>query len=83
MIARLRQKTDRNIRAHLDSMRKESEKQHREILDAVAAGDLEASVAALKKHLEYTSRDLQSWMRSEKGPKNSRLGSTSGRHLRE
>jgi DNA-binding GntR family transcriptional regulator len=65
IISRLREKTDRTIRAHLDSMRKESERQHREILAAVAAGDLEASVAALKKHLDYTSNDLQSWMRSE------------------
>jgi len=68
-ISRLRQKTDRTIRDHLDSMRKESERQHREILSAVAAGDLEGSVAALKKHLEYTSNDLQSWMRSEKEPR--------------
>jgi DNA-binding GntR family transcriptional regulator len=65
IISRLREKTDRTIRTHLDSMRKESERQHREILAAVAAGDLEASVAALKKHLDYTSNDLQSWMRSE------------------
>ncbi len=83
MIARLRQKTDRNIRAHLDSMRKESEKQHREILDAVSAGDLEASVAALKRHLEYTSRDLQSWMRSERGPKGTRRASAAGRPFQE
>jgi DNA-binding GntR family transcriptional regulator len=68
-ISRLRQKTDRTIRDHLDSMRKESERQHREILAAVAAGDLEGSVAALKKHLEYTSNDLQSWMRSEREPR--------------
>jgi DNA-binding GntR family transcriptional regulator len=69
IISRLREKTDRTIRAHLDSMRKESERQHREILAAVAAGDLEASVAALKKHLDYTSNDLQSWMRSEQEPR--------------
>ncbi|MGC9490502.1 MAG: GntR family transcriptional regulator [Thermovirgaceae bacterium] len=68
-ISRLRQKTDRTIRDHLESMRKESERQHREILAAVAAGDLEASVAALKKHLEYTSNDLQSWMRSAQEPR--------------
>jgi len=68
-ISRLRQKTDRTIRDHLDSMRKESERQHREILAAVAAGNLEGSVAALKKHLEYTSNDLQSWMRSEREPR--------------
>jgi DNA-binding GntR family transcriptional regulator len=68
-ISRLRQKTDRTIRDHLDSMRKESERQHREILAAVVAGDLEGSVAALKKHLEYTSNDLQSWMRSEREPR--------------
>ncbi|MFP4482792.1 MAG: GntR family transcriptional regulator [Thermovirgaceae bacterium] len=68
-VSRLRQKTDRTIRDHLGSMRKESERQHREILSAVAAGNLEASLAALKKHLEYTSNDLQSWMRSEHNPK--------------
>jgi len=68
IISRLREKTDRTIRTHLDSMRKESERQHREILAAVAAGNLEGSVAALKKHLEYTSNDLQSWMRSEREP---------------
>lgn len=64
-VARLRQKTDRTIRTHLDSMRRESEQQHREILEAVAAGDLERSVAALAHHLAYTSNDLQSWMRAE------------------
>ncbi|MDO9509233.1 MAG: GntR family transcriptional regulator [Thermovirgaceae bacterium] len=65
MVARLRQKTDRTIRTHLDSMRKESERQHREILEAVAARDLEKSITALAYHLAYTSSDLQSWMRSE------------------
>lgn len=64
-VARLRQKTDRTIRTHLDSMRRESEQQHREILEAVSAGDLERSVAALAHHLAYTSNDLQSWMRAE------------------
>jgi len=64
-VARLRQKTDRTIRTHLDSLRKESEHQHREILEAVAAGDLEKSVATLAHHLAYTSNDLQSWMRAE------------------
>lgn len=66
MIARLRQKTDRTIRSHLDSMRSESERQHRQILEAVASRDLEASLDALRRHLDYTSNDLQSWMRSEK-----------------
>ena len=68
-VARLRQKTDRTIRTHLDSMRRESEQQHREILEAVAAGDLERSVAALAHHLAYTSNDLQSWMRAEQTQK--------------
>ncbi len=75
-ISRLRQKTDRTIRDHLDSMRKESERQHREILSAVAEGNLEASVTALKKHLEYTSNDLQSWMRSENIPRQGRKPGT-------
>ncbi|GAB1400878.1 hypothetical protein MASR1M66_23340 [Aminivibrio sp.] len=30
MLARLRQKTDRNIRIHLASMREESQRQHRD-----------------------------------------------------
>ncbi len=70
MVARLRQKTDRTIRTHLESMRKESERQHRDILEAVAARDLEKSVTALGHHLAYTSSDLQSWMRAEQGRKN-------------
>jgi len=75
MVSRLRQKTDRTIRTHLDSMRKESELQHRNILEAVAAVDLERSVSALAHHLAYTSSDLQSWMRSEQGRrKGHRLG---------
>ena len=65
MVARLRQRTDRTIRTHLGSMRSESERQHRDILEAVTAGDLERSVAALAHHLAYTSNDLQSWMRAE------------------
>lgn len=72
MIARLRQKTDRTIRSHLDSMRTESERQHRQILEAVASRDLEASLEALARHLDYTSNDLQSWMRSERSPKSAR-----------
>jgi DNA-binding GntR family transcriptional regulator len=65
MVARLRQRTDRTIRTHLGSMRSESERQHRDILEAVTAGDLERSVFALAHHLAYTSNDLQSWMRDE------------------
>jgi DNA-binding GntR family transcriptional regulator len=69
MVSRLRQKTDRTIRTHLGSMRDESQRQHREILAAVTAGDLERSVAALAHHLAYTSSDLQSWMRDEQSRK--------------
>ena len=69
MVSRLRQKTDRTIRNHLDSMRNESQQQHRGILAAVTAGDLEGSVAALAHHLAYTSSDLQSWMRAEQAGK--------------
>lgn len=63
MLARLRQKTDRNIRIHLASMRDESQRQHRAILDAVAARNLDAALEALAAHLAYTSNDLQSCMR--------------------
>ncbi|MDI9369358.1 MAG: GntR family transcriptional regulator [Synergistaceae bacterium] len=63
MLARLRQKTDRNIRIHLASMKEESQRQHRAILDAVAARDLDAALEALAAHLAYTSNDLQSCMR--------------------
>ena len=69
MLARLRQKTDRNIRIHLASMREESQRQHREILNAVVAGSLEDALKALSFHLDYTSNDLQSCMRSESGGK--------------
>ena len=79
MVARLRQKTDRNIRSHLDSMRTESERQHREILRSVDSGDMKASVAALKHHLDYTSSDLQSWMRSEGDIKNRKKPRMPGR----
>ena len=69
MVSRLRQKTDRTIRTHLGSMRDESQRQHREILAAVTAGNLEGSMAALAHHLAYTSSDLQSWMRDEQSRK--------------
>ncbi|HBG13969.1 MAG TPA: GntR family transcriptional regulator, partial [Synergistaceae bacterium] len=72
MVARLRQRTDRTIRTHLGSMRSESERQHRDILEAVTAGDLERSVAALAHHLAYTSSDLQSWMRDEQSGRRGR-----------
>jgi len=72
MLARLRQKTDRNIRMHLASMREESQKQHREILAAVETRDLEAALDALAGHLVYTSNDLQSYMRMEEGAKKRR-----------
>lgn len=69
MLARLRQKTDRNIRIHLASMREESQRQHRAVLAAVAGGDLPAALEALSGHLAYTSNDLQSCMRLEQGKK--------------
>jgi DNA-binding GntR family transcriptional regulator len=53
-------------------MRSESERQHRDILEAVTAGDLERSVAALAHHLAYTSSDLQSWMRDEQSGRRGR-----------
>jgi DNA-binding GntR family transcriptional regulator len=72
MLARLRQKTDRNIRMHLASMREESQKQHREILAAVETRDLKAALDALAGHLVYTSNDLQSYMRMEEGARKRR-----------
>jgi DNA-binding GntR family transcriptional regulator len=62
MIARLRRQVDRYIRLHLQSMREESQRQHRKILEAVRAQDMAAATAALTFHLESTSRDLQSYM---------------------
>ena len=67
MLARLRQKTDRNIRIHLASMREESQRQHRAILAAVAGRNLSGALEALADHLAYTSNDLQSCMRLEQG----------------
>ena len=72
MLARLRQKTDRNIRQHLVSMREESQRQHRGILAAVEARDLPRALEALGEHLAYTSNDLQSYMRLEEGAKKRR-----------
>ena len=62
-LARLRQKTDRNIRIHLESMKEESQRQHRKILEAVSAKELDTAIDALAAHLAYTSNDLQSCMR--------------------
>ena len=63
MIAKLRRQVDRYIRTHLDSMRKESEEQHRAILEGVKAHDLEKTISALESHLINTSKDLQAYMR--------------------
>jgi DNA-binding GntR family transcriptional regulator len=63
VLARFRQNTDRNIRMHLASMREESERQHRRLLQLIAEGDQEGAVEALRHHLEYTSNDLQTCMR--------------------
>ena len=63
-IARLRRQVDRYIRLHLETMREESQQQHRRILGAIRAGDVEAAVSALVDHLENTSKDLQAYMRS-------------------
>ena len=54
---------DRYIRNHLSSMRKESEAQHREILEGVKAHDLPRTIKALESHLLNTSKDLQAYMR--------------------
>jgi DNA-binding GntR family transcriptional regulator len=62
MIARLRRQVDRYIRLHLQSMREESQRQHSKILNAVRARDTEAATAALRFHLESTSKDLQTHM---------------------
>ncbi|MDY3869420.1 MAG: GntR family transcriptional regulator [Pyramidobacter sp.] len=63
MIAKLRRQVDRYIRTHLNSMRKESEEQHREILNCVKNHDLEGAIKALESHLVNTSKDLQAYMR--------------------
>jgi DNA-binding GntR family transcriptional regulator len=44
-------------------MKEESQRQHRAILEAVAARDLDAALESLAAHLAYTSNDLQSCMR--------------------
>lgn len=62
-MAKLRRQVDRYIRNHLDSMRKESEEQHREILEGVKAHDLPRTIKALENHLINTSKDLQAYMR--------------------
>lgn len=66
IIARLRQQVDRYIRLHLESMREESQQQHRRILEAIRAGDMDAAATALADHLENTSKDLQAYMRSRR-----------------
>lgn len=63
-IARLRRQVDRYIRLHLENMREESQQQHRRILSAVRAGDVEDAVSALVDHLENASKDLQAYMRT-------------------
>lgn len=63
MIDKLRHQVDRYIRNHLSSMRKESEIQHREILEGVKAHDLARTLSALENHLVNTSKDLQAYMR--------------------
>jgi DNA-binding GntR family transcriptional regulator len=62
-MAKLRRQVDRYIRNHLDSMRKESEEQHREILEGVKVHDLPRTLKALENHLTNTSKDLQAYMR--------------------
>ena len=64
MIAKLRQQVDRYIRLHLETMRDESQAQHRQILEAVRAKDLAEAASALTLHLENTSKDLQAYMRT-------------------
>jgi len=63
MIIKLHHQVDRYIRNHLSSMRKESEEQHRQILEGIKAHDLDATVKALENHLLNTSKDLQAYMR--------------------
>ena len=62
-IIKLHHQVDRYIRNHLSSMRKESEAQHREILEGVKAHDLPRTIKALESHLLNTSKDLQAYMR--------------------
>lgn len=63
MIIKLHHQVDRYIRRHLSSMRKESEDQHRQILEGVKAHNLAGAVKALESHLLNTSKDLQAYMR--------------------
>ena len=69
MIIKLHHQVDRYIRNHLSSMRKESEEQHREILESVKAHDLPGAIRALESHLLNTSKDLQSYMRHHNNPR--------------
>ena len=70
-LIKLHHQVDRYIRNHLSSMRKESEEQHREILEGVKAHDLPATIRALESHLLNTSKDLQSYMRHQSRESNS------------
>ena len=65
-IALLRQQVDRYIRIHMSLIREESQKQHRQILEAVKAHDVAGALASLTSHLEYTSRTLRACVRRTK-----------------
>jgi DNA-binding GntR family transcriptional regulator len=65
-LARLRRQVDRYVRAHMEFMREESERQHRRILEAIRSGDLTTAVSALTFHLEESSRGLQAQMKPRK-----------------
>ena len=66
----LRQQVDRYIRIHLNTIRDESQKQHRELLEAVRAGDIDAAVTSLTRHLECTSKKLQACLSRARETKN-------------
>ena len=71
-IALLRQQVDRYIRIHMSLIREESQKQHRQILEAVKAHDVAGALASLTSHLEYTSRTLRACVRRTKSKNHGR-----------
>ena len=71
-IALLRQQVDRYIRIHMSLIREESQKQHRQILEAVKAHDVAGALASLTSHLEYTSRTLRACVRGTKNKNHGR-----------
>lgn len=70
LIRTLRTNVDRYLRLYISVMhRKEySQREHRKILEAVRARDVEAAVAALEEHLGIACRMLVDYLRRERRP---------------